>query len=80
MRIVAESVALQARGHKMVIACQPDSQILREAKAAGLLTVLAARSHAIPRAAPAGFRAELGTTDLPHLESIALGQSCVGEA
>jgi len=39
MRIVAESVAMQARGHKMVIACQPDSQILREAKAAGLLTV-----------------------------------------
>lgn len=39
MRIVAESVALRARGHKMVIACQPDSQILREAKTEGLLTV-----------------------------------------
>jgi glycosyltransferase involved in cell wall biosynthesis len=39
MRIVAESVAMRARGHKMVIACQPDSQILREAKAAGIPTV-----------------------------------------
>lgn len=39
MRIVAESVAMRARGHKMVIACQPDSQILREAKAAGISTV-----------------------------------------
>lgn len=39
MRIVAESVAMQARGHRMVIACQPDSQILREAQAEGLLTV-----------------------------------------
>ncbi len=39
MRIVAESVALRARGHNMAIACQPDSQILREAKAAGLPTV-----------------------------------------
>lgn len=39
MRIVAESVAMRARGHTMVIACQPDSQILREAKAEGLLTV-----------------------------------------
>jgi len=39
MRVVAESVALRARGHKMVIACQPDSQILHEAKAEGLPTV-----------------------------------------
>ncbi len=39
MRIVAESVALRTRGHNVAIACQPDSQILREAKAAGLPTV-----------------------------------------
>lgn len=39
MRVVAESVAMRARGHRMIIACQPDSQILREAKAEGLLTV-----------------------------------------
>ena len=39
MRIVAESVAMRARGHKMVIACQPDSQILQEAKAEGLPTI-----------------------------------------
>jgi glycosyltransferase involved in cell wall biosynthesis len=39
MRIVAESVALRARGHTVVIACQPDSQILEKARAEGLLTV-----------------------------------------
>jgi glycosyltransferase involved in cell wall biosynthesis len=39
MRVVAESVALRERGHNMVIACQPDSQILQEAKAEGLPTV-----------------------------------------
>jgi len=39
MRIVAESVAMQARGHKVVIACQPGSQILQEAKTAGLPTI-----------------------------------------
>jgi glycosyltransferase involved in cell wall biosynthesis len=39
MRIVAESLAMRARGHKVVIACQPDSRILQEAKAADLPTV-----------------------------------------
>jgi glycosyltransferase involved in cell wall biosynthesis len=39
MRIVAESVALRARGHKMAIACQPDSEILRQAKAESLPTI-----------------------------------------
>ena len=39
MRVVAESVAMQARGHNMAIACQPDSRILQEAIAADLLTV-----------------------------------------
>ena len=39
MRVVAESVAMRARGHKVVIACQPDSQILQEANAAGIPTV-----------------------------------------
>lgn len=39
MRIVAESVAMRARGHKMVVACQPDSQILQKARAEDLPTV-----------------------------------------
>jgi len=39
MRIVAESVAMRARGHEMTIACQPDSQILQKAKAEGLPTI-----------------------------------------
>jgi len=39
MRIVAESVAMRARGHEMTIACQPDSQILQKAKAEGLRTI-----------------------------------------
>ena len=38
MRIVAECVAMRARGHRMAIACQPDSQILQKAHAEGLLT------------------------------------------
>jgi len=36
MRIVAESVAFQARGYSMTIACQPDSQIFRRAQEAGI--------------------------------------------
>lgn len=36
IRIVAESLAMRARGHSVVIACQPDSQILEKAKIAGI--------------------------------------------
>jgi len=36
---VAESVAMRARGHQMAIACQPDSQIRKQAEAEGLVVV-----------------------------------------
>jgi glycosyltransferase involved in cell wall biosynthesis len=39
IRIVAESVALRARGHTIAIACQPDSEILRRADAEELPVV-----------------------------------------
>lgn len=39
IRVVAESVALRARGHTVAIACQPDSQILQRAAAEGLETI-----------------------------------------
>jgi glycosyltransferase involved in cell wall biosynthesis len=39
IRIVAEAVALRARGHTVAITCRPDSQILQRAAAEGLQTV-----------------------------------------
>jgi glycosyltransferase involved in cell wall biosynthesis len=39
IRVVAESVALRARGHMVAIACHPDGQILQRAAAEGLPTV-----------------------------------------
>ncbi len=39
MRIVAESAAFREKGYNMMIACQPESKIFKEAKPAGVPTI-----------------------------------------